>query len=95
MILFAMSLVVILAFAAIVVDLGVLRNNRQILVDAVDSAALAGGTLMPVDGSDATVDGQGKTPRQAANDLIVQTVQANYPSLTGSDYTIAYACRSA
>ena len=30
---------------------GVLRNNRQILVNTVDAAALAGGTLMPVDGS--------------------------------------------
>ena len=93
MILFAMSLVVIMAFLAIVVDLGVLRNNRQILVDAVDSAALAGGTVMPVDGGDTTVDAQGKTPREVAHDLVVQTIVANYPGLTGSDYTILYACR--
>ena len=50
-VLFALVLVVILAFAAIVVDLGLLRNNRQTLVNAMDAAALAGGTLLPVDGS--------------------------------------------
>ena len=46
-VLFALVLVVILAFAAIAVDLGVLRNNRQILRNTTDGAALAGGTLMP------------------------------------------------
>ena len=46
--LFAISIVVIMVFAAIVIDVGFLRNNRQILVNAVDSAALAGGTKMPV-----------------------------------------------
>jgi Flp pilus assembly protein TadG len=40
LVLFALVLVVILAFGAIVVDLGVLRNNRQILVNTFDSAAL-------------------------------------------------------
>ena len=47
----ALAFVVILAFAAIVVDLGMLRNNRQTLVNTLDAAALAGGTLMPLDGS--------------------------------------------
>ena len=64
---------VILAFAAIVVDLGVLRNNRQILVNTMDSAALAGGTLLPVSSSTYAVghqsypgDGEVQLPRPAA-----------------------------
>ena len=84
-VLFALVLVIILAFAAIVVDLGVLRNNRQILVNTMDAAALAGGTKMPVDGSIAG-------SAAAANALITQTIQANYPGLSPSDYTIAYKC---
>ncbi len=91
-VLFALSIVVMLVFAAIVVDLGVLRNNKQILVNSVDAAALAGGTVMPVDGSDLTLDANGKTPRQAAYDLIQSTLLANYGSLTGSQYQITFRC---
>jgi Flp pilus assembly protein TadG len=50
-VLFTIVLVVILAFTALVVDLGILRNNRQTLANAMDAGALAGGTLLPVDGS--------------------------------------------
>ena len=50
-VLFALVLVVILAFTSLVIDIGLLRNNRQTLVNTLDSAALAGGTLLPVDGS--------------------------------------------
>lgn len=82
-VLFAMVLVVILAFGAIVVDLGVLRNNRQTLVNALDAAALAGGTKLPV---------KGATEAAAANALIVQTIQANYPGLPSSSYSISYKC---
>ena len=73
-ILFALVLVVILAFGAIVVDLGMLRNNRQILVNTLDSAALAAGTKLPVDGSPtASPTGQ----LAAANKLIADSIQAN------------------
>ena len=73
-ILFALVLVVILAFGAIVVDLGVLRNNRQILVNALDSAALAAGSKLPVDGSPtASPTGQ----LTAARKLIDDSIQAN------------------
>ena len=84
-ILFALVLVVILVFASIVVDVGVLRNNRQILVNAMDSAALAGGTLLPVNGAvpaDVT----------AVDTLITNTVRANYPGLPSSAYTVTYRC---
>jgi hypothetical protein len=82
-VLFALSLIMILVFAAVVVDLGVLRNNKQILVNTMDAAALAGGTTLPVHGA---------AEGAATNALIKQTVAANYPSLTSSDYTIQYKC---
>jgi hypothetical protein len=83
LVMFTLVLVVILAAAALVVDVGVLRNNRQILVNAIDAGALAGGTLLPVTGA---------TERTAANALIDRTVQANYPNITSSAYTITYRC---
>ncbi len=83
LVLFVIVLVVILAFAAIVVDLGVLRNDRQILANAVDAGALAGGTKLPVDGNAEEI---------AANALIDRTVQADRPGITTSDYTITYKC---
>ncbi len=89
LVLFALSLVVILAFAALVVDIGVLRNDRQILVNTINSAALAGGTLLPVVGS-AT-----GTAETAANNLIDATVQADYPGLplpTIANGGITYKC---
>ncbi|MFI5259187.1 MAG: VWA domain-containing protein [Candidatus Limnocylindrales bacterium] len=85
LILFALSLVLILAFAGIVVDLGVLRNDRQILVNTMDSAALAGGTLLPVSSS----------TYQADVNLIQATVKADYPGLplpTIANGGIAYRC---
>ena len=86
LVLFELALIVILGFAAIVIDLGVLRNNRQILVNTFDSAALAGGHLLPVDGS---VAGNAA----AVNTLINKTIQANYPGgLPTSNYTITYKC---
>jgi len=74
--------VVILAFTALVVDIGLLRNDRQSLVNAVDAGALAGGTLMPVDGSKI-----GAVDEVTA--LIDRTVQATYP---GVNYGISYRC---
>jgi len=70
-VLFAMALVVILAFAAIVVDIGMLRNDRQNLANAMDAGALAGGTLLPVDHSNAQRD----------VDLITATVKSDYAGL--------------
>jgi hypothetical protein len=84
-VLFTIVLVVILAFTALVVDLGILRNNRQTLANAMDAGALAGGTLLPVDGS---VPGAA----DAMTDLVDQTVQATYRGISTSDYTISYRC---
>ncbi len=85
LVLFALVLVVILAFAAIAVDLGVLRNNRQTLRNTTDAAALAGGTLMPVDGS---VSGAAA----AVATLINSTIQTNYPGLPQSTTAIGSRC---
>jgi hypothetical protein len=84
-VLFAIILVVILGFASLVVDVGMLRNDRQTLVNTLDSTALAGGTLLPVDGSKAGA-------AAAANTLMVNTIHANFPSLPNSAYTITYKC---
>lgn len=82
LVLFELVLIVILAVAALVIDGGVLRNNRQILVNTLDAAALAGGHYLPVD----------STNYGNANQLMVQTIQANYPGLPSSSYTITYRC---
>jgi hypothetical protein len=81
LVLFAISLVLILSFAALVVDLGMLRNDRQNLVNALDAGALAGGTTLPVTGSAAEAN---------TNSLIDDTVAANYKG--SSTHTISYAC---
>ncbi|WP_258359147.1 pilus assembly protein TadG-related protein [Moorella sulfitireducens] len=43
----ALSLVAMLSFAALVIDLGLLALNRQQLINAVDAAALAGAMELP------------------------------------------------
>jgi len=83
LVLFELVLIVILGFAALVIDLGVLRNNRQILVNTFDAAALAGGYELPVTGS---------ANAATANAHIAQIIQADYPSLPTSAYTITYKC---
>jgi hypothetical protein len=82
-VLFALVIVVVLAFAALAVDLGVLRNNRQILRNTTDSAALAGGTLMPVTGAG---------PADGVATLVNSTIQKNYPSLRHSGAPIGARC---
>jgi hypothetical protein len=85
LVIFTLVLIVILAFASLVIDLGVLRNNRQILLNALDAAALAGGTKMPLDGS---VAGS----QASVEALIDKTMSANYPNIAKSAYTITYRC---
>jgi Flp pilus assembly protein TadG len=92
LVLFELVLIVILACAAIVIDLGVLRNNRQILVNTFDAAALAGGTYLPVDGSASPTGTSPGSQYTLANALITATIKADYPGLTASNYTITYKC---
>ncbi|HEY7936405.1 MAG TPA: IPT/TIG domain-containing protein [Candidatus Limnocylindrales bacterium] len=81
-VLFALCLVVILAFTAIVVDIGMLRNDRQNLANAMDAGALAGGTVLPVSGQNNNPNADGTTYYQRAVDLIDATVTVDYPGLT-------------
>jgi hypothetical protein len=85
LVIFALVIVVLMIFASLAIDVGLLRNNRQILANAVDSAALAGGTLMPVDGS---VPGA----TAAVNALVDLTMDANYPDILSSQYVVEYKC---
>jgi hypothetical protein len=86
LVLFELSLIVILGFTALVIDLGILRNNRQILVNTIDAASLAGGSLMPVDN---TVPGHTVTD---VENLVAQTVAANYGGTPAANYTVTYRC---
>lgn len=100
LVLFTIAIVVIMLFASIVVDLGLLRNNRQILVNAADAASLAGGEYMPVDGCSAPTPQSTTMPCTTVNNVavakvnnvIINTLQAGYPGIQASDYTIAYRC---
>jgi hypothetical protein len=89
LILFTLVVIVIFGFTAIVIDLGMLRNNRQSLANALDAGALAGGTLLPVDGA----GGTGPAAVAAITARINREIQATYPGLrTPQDYQIAYRC---
>ena len=65
-VLFTMFLVVLLAFAAMVVDVGVLRNANQSLWNALDSGSLAGAAYLPDDAA-------------AAEATAAKFATANYP----------------
>lgn len=98
LVLFTLAIVFIMLSAAIVVDLGLLRNNRQTLANAFDAGVLAGGTLLPVDGcSDDQVAGTACAHRNSAavtaiTTRIQTTIAENYPGITTSNYTITYYC---
>ena len=98
LVLFTMVIVVILMFAAVAIDLGVLRNNRQTLANATDAAALAGGSLMPID---ACNNSQSTTSACTSinnaivtemTNIIQTTMAADYPGISTADYTVSYYC---
>jgi von Willebrand factor type A domain/Putative Flp pilus-assembly TadE/G-like/IPT/TIG domain len=91
LVLFTIVLVVILGVTALVIDLGVLRNNRQSLANAMDAGAQAGGTMMPVDGSPSRPVG---APSPAdVNAVVTAAVARTYPGLqTPANYAITYKC---
>ncbi len=53
LVLFVFALVVIMGFAALVIDVGVLRNANQNLWNALDAGALAGASQLPANPSNA------------------------------------------
>ncbi len=79
MILFVLVLVVIMAFAALVIDVGVLRNANQNLWNALDAGALAGASQLPDDPAKASA-------------LALQYADKNYPGGLPSNVTVSYAC---
>ena len=79
-VLFTFFIVVLLGFAAIVVDLGVLRNANQNLWNALDSGALAGASSLPTDGT-------------GARALALRYAQSNYPDgLDPSRVDLSFRC---
>jgi von Willebrand factor type A domain/IPT/TIG domain/Putative Flp pilus-assembly TadE/G-like len=91
LVLFTIVLVVIMGITALVVDIGLLRNNRQSLANAMDAGAQVGGTMMPVDGSPSRPVGA-PTPADV-NARVTAAVARTYPGLqTPGNYTIGYKC---
>jgi hypothetical protein len=79
-VLFTMFLVVLLGFAALVIDLGVLRGANQNLWNAFDAGALAGASQLPADGA-------------AAEALARKYADENYPGgLNGTPVDVSFRC---
>ena len=70
LILFVLVLIVVMGFAAMVIDVGVLRNANQNLWNALDAGALAGAQELPADATNAGGDRprirRQELPRRAA-----------------------------
>jgi Flp pilus assembly protein TadG len=82
-VLFVLAVVVIMGFAALVIDVGVLRNANQNLWNALDAGALAGASQLA---TDVTND-----PAKASA-LALQYAEANYPSGLPAGVTVGFRC---
>jgi Flp pilus assembly protein TadG len=80
LIMFVLSIVVIMAFASIVIDLGLLRTNTARLQNALDAGALAGAQSLPAGGSGLT----------AVTSTVSSLVTANYSS--AKNLNVTYYC---
>jgi hypothetical protein len=78
-VLFVLAIVVIMGFAALVIDVGVLRNANQNLWNALDAGALAGASALPADASNAT-------------SLALQYAEDNYPGGLPGGVTVGFRC---
>ena len=87
----AIAFVVVLGFAALVIDLGFLRNDRSRLTNALDAASLAGAAYMVSSGKYVPVD---NTNLAADTAVINATLDANFPGLrtSANPPTITYSC---
>ncbi|MDP9482002.1 MAG: VWA domain-containing protein [Chloroflexota bacterium] len=79
MILFVLVVVVIMGLAALVIDVGVLRNANQNLWNALDAGALAGASVLPDDPS-------------KAGTLALQYADKNYPGGLPSNVAVSFRC---
>ena len=78
-VLFVFALVVIMAFAALAIDVGVLRNANQNLWNALDAGTLAGASQLPADPSNADA-------------IATQYANMNYPTGLPPGITVGFRC---
>ena len=78
-VLFVFVLIVIMGAAAMVIDVGVLRNSNQNLWNALDAGALAGASQLPADASNADA-------------IALQYADMNYPGGLPSGVTVGFRC---
>ena len=78
-ILFVLAVVVIMGFAAMVIDVGVLRNSNQNLWNALDAGALAGVKELPDDAA-------------KASSIALQYADMNYPGGLPSNVKVGFRC---
>lgn len=79
----ALTIVILLAAVAFVIDISRLYHERQVLQNAVDFGSLAGAQDLPV---------QGTIAANKANADALKVATANAPQVTAGNLTITYQC---
>ena len=79
----ALTIVILFAAVAFVIDISRLYHERQVLQNAVDFGSLAGAQDLPV---------QGAGPAIIANADALKVATANAPQVTAANLTITYQC---
>ena len=79
----ALTIVILLAAVAFVIDISRLYHERQVLQNAVDFGSLAGAQDLPVQGSALAL---------VANADATKVATANAPQITAANLTITYQC---
>lgn len=79
LILFVLVLIVVMGFAAMVIDVGVLRNANQNLWNALDAGALAGAQELPADANNARA-------------IALAFADKNYPGGLPPGVTVGFRC---
>ena len=79
LVLFTFVIIILMGFAALVIDVGVLRRTNQELWNAMDAGALAGAEELPASGANAASVG-----RHFAN--------VNFPGIAPGDIDVSYRC---
>ena len=85
-VLFVFAIVVIMGFASLVIDVGVLRNANQNLWNALDAGALAGAGLLPA------CPASGPTCPTDADTIALQYADDNYPGGLPAGVTVGFRC---
>ena len=79
----ALTIVILLAAVAFVIDISRLYHERQVLQNAVDFGALAGAQDLPV---------QGSSQANVASAIARTVAEANAPQVVTAGLTITYQC---